>query len=165
MPPAIGGSEAEAVAVRLEAKAREAVPALEAREARRLASLHTTEERPEGEVEPLERDLRRLGVDREERRILLTDLRQALALVGERDRDASHAIRLDTLLKGSIVKRAVQLEQALKRTRLLQRRVQLIRHAPIDLARHASYFVVMRNKMSSFAGFFTAFMHLTITQF
>ena len=154
MPPAVAGRESEPIAVRLEAETGEPIPALEARKSRRLALLAAAEERLEGKVEPLERYLRRLGVNREERRILGADSRQALALVGERDRYARLAIGLDALLEGGIIQHAMQGVQALKRNRLRLRRVQLVCHAPIDPARHASYLVVMNPTMSSLAGFF-----------
>src|SRR4051812_42180316 len=49
VPPALAGLELEAVAMRLETKTGEAIPALEPREARRLPCLLPAEEVPEGQ--------------------------------------------------------------------------------------------------------------------
>jgi hypothetical protein len=88
------------------------------REARLLAGPNSAEERLEGPIETLQRHLGRLGVYSEIGRVLLADRGEVPALVRIGDRYASHAVRLDALLKCGVVQRAVQVVQTLERRQL-----------------------------------------------
>jgi hypothetical protein len=119
VPPVAAGRELEAVAVGLEAKAGEAILAFEAREARLLGPLlHSAEEVLERLVEPLERDLQALRVEREIFRILAPDLGQRLALRRVPDGFARQPVGVDPFLQGGVVQRPVQRAQPLQRRHL-----------------------------------------------
>jgi len=134
--PAVARRQTEAVAVRLEAEARKTVTRTKARKARCLTCFAASKERTKREIEPLQRDLRRRRVDRQGRWVLRANRGQRLALIGERDRHARFAMRLDPFFERRVVKQAVQVGHALKRRRLQRRPIELCRHAPVVLVRH-----------------------------
>jgi hypothetical protein len=73
-------------------------------------------------------------------------------------RDAGRAVRLDALFERGIVQHAVEVVQALERRHLRPRRVQLVRHTPVDFVPHMFHLGAMA-KNGNMHAFSLRFMH------